>query len=171
MEKKFLLRGGKEYQPPYGWYGISLKIENKYGKDDNNVWLGKENEEGEWPVAYHPLNKGKVNIFVNFLKIMNGDMSEEIESNFHNYRNIEKNSNTKKYPYCDEGMLLFPNIEDAAKYADKSSLGFFHLNFQFVFMTRVNSNKIRRPKGLPVKWIVNGNGDEVRPYRLLIKII
>jgi hypothetical protein len=169
-KKKILSRGGRLYEPPYGWYGISLKINNKYGRDDN-VWLGNEDRQGEWPVAFHALRKGKINIFDKILRIMNGNMNDEIEDKFHSYKNVEKNSNTKKYPYCEEGMLLFPSIEDAANYADKASLGFFHQNFQFVFMTRINNNKIRSPKGLPVKWIVNPNSDEVRPYRLLIKII
>ena len=37
-------------------------------------------------------------------------------------------------------------------------------------MTRVNPEKIRSPGGTPVDWILNGNDDEIRPYRLLIKI-
>ena len=167
--KKNLVRGGKQYQPPYGWYGISLRLKNKYGKTDNNTWLGKKNKEGEWPVAYHGIQKGKLNIFDKILNIMNGDLNEEIGNKYKNFKNVEKNVN--KYPYCGEGILLFPNIEDAEKYADKTSLGYFHLKFQFVFMTRININKIRSPKGLPIKWILNGNSDEIRPYRLLIKIV
>ena len=38
-------------------------------------------------------------------------------------------------------------------------------------MARVNANKIRRPDNFPEKWILNNNIEEIRPYRLLIKII
>ena len=163
--RKILARGGKKYEPPYGWYGISLKLQ----KDNNNIWLGKKNKEGEWPVAYYGLKKGKINIFDKILNIINDDLDEEIESKYKTYKNVEKTKNNN--PYCGEGMLLFSNIEDAEKYAEKTSLGFFHLKFKFVFMTRININKVRSPKGDPIKWIVNGNSDEVRPYRLLIKIL
>lgn len=95
-------------------------------------------------------------------------MSEEIEKTYRYEKNIEKNKD--KYPNCGEGVLLFPNIEDTEKYAEKTSLGFFNLKIQFAFMTRVNTNKIRSPDSLPVKWILNPNSDEIRPYRLLIKI-
>ena len=55
------------------------------------------------------------------------------------------------------------------KYADKISLGYYNVKFKFVFMVRVNPNKIRSPGGFPVVWILNGNDEEIRPYRLLIK--
>ena len=38
-------------------------------------------------------------------------------------------------------------------------------------MMRVNTNKIRKPDIFPEKWILNGNYEEIRPYRLLIKIL
>ena len=167
--KKNLTRGGRKYHPPYGWNGIGLKLKNKYGdnkNNDNNIWLGKQNLKGEWCVAYHGVGKG--NIFDKVLKIINGDLKDEKGKLFKNDINIENTKN--KYPYCGEGVYLSPNIEDAAIFADKTNLGCFNLKFQFAFMTRVNPNKIRSPGGFPVKWILNGNNDEIRPYRLLIRI-
>ena len=36
-------------------------------------------------------------------------------------------------------------------------------------MLRVNPEKIRVPVGRPDFWVLNGNPDEIRPYRILIK--
>ena len=164
--KKNLLRGRKEYNPPYGWIGIGLKVKNKFGKK-NNIWIGKENIEGEWPVAYHGVGKG--NIFNRILNIINGNLENEEGKLFKKEKNVEKNNN--KYPFCGVGVYLSPNIEEAGYFADETNLGFFNVKFKFVFMTRVNPNKIRSPGSLPVQWILNGNKDEIRPYRLLIKIV
>ena len=164
--KRNLKRGGLKYYPPYGWYGIGLKMKNKYGKKNNNIWLGKENIEGEWCVAYHGVGKG--NVFNKVLSIINGNLKIEEGKLFKNEENVEITKN--KYPKCGEGVYLSPNIEDAEIFADKISLGIYNIKFQFVFMTRVNPNKIRSPGGLPVEWILNGNSDEIRPYRLLIKL-
>ena len=166
-KKKSSIRGGKVYEPPKGWYGIGLKIKNRY-RSNNDAWIGNTNKEGEWAVAYHGIQKGKGNVFDKILKMMNGDLSEEISKTYRNEKNKEKNND--KYPNCGEGVLLFPNIEDTEKYAEKTSLGFFNLKIQFAFMTRVNTSKIRSPDSLPAKWILNPNSDEIRSYRLLIKI-
>ena len=68
-------------------------------------------------------------------------------------------------------IILYTNIKDVEDHSDKASLGFFNCKFQFAFMMRVNTNKIRKPDIFPEKWILNGNYEEIRPYRLLIKII
>jgi len=162
--KKNLMRGGKQYYPPYGWYGIGLRVSKKYGK--SLQWLGNENEYGEWAVAYHSV--GKDNVFDKIVNIICGNLKDE-EGRLYKYE-YNVNTNKNKYPFCGEGVCLFPNIEDAAKFSDKTSLGIFNIKFQFVFMSRVNPNKIRSPNGFPTKWILRGNNDEIRPYRLLIKI-
>lgn len=162
--KKNLMRGGKEYNPPYGWYGIGLRVSKKYGR--SLKWLGNENEYGEWAVAYHSV--GKDNVFDKIVNIICGNLKNE-EGRLYKYEyNINNNKN--KYPFCGEGICLYPNVEHAVKFSDKTSLGIFNIKFQFVFMSRVNPNKIRIPKGLPIKWILRGDSDEIRPYRLLIKI-
>ena len=50
-------RGGYEYNRPYGWYRVGLRVQNKYESD---VWLGTSyrfdqhrSVPGEWPVSYH----------------------------------------------------------------------------------------------------------------------
>lgn len=159
-----LKRGGRKYYPPYGWIGISLKVKEKYGDDEN--WLGKENKEGEWPVAYHGINNG--NIFNKVLNIINGNLKEGPGQFYKDYINVEKNK--EKYVLCGKGVYLCPNIKEAMKYAENISLGIYDSKFKFVIMARVNPAKIRSPGGKTVSWIVNGNDKEIRPYRLLIKI-
>ena len=81
--------------------------------------------------------------------------------------NVKKSRD--KYNIYEEGVYLSPNIEEAIKYAYRTCLGWYNIKFKFIIMVRVNPTKIRSPGGYPVDWIVNGNDDEVRPYRLLIK--
>ena len=45
-------RGNKPYDPPIGWTGIGLNVMDKYD-DGDNTWIGMNNSEGEWCVAYH----------------------------------------------------------------------------------------------------------------------
>ena len=47
-------RGGEEYIPPIGWTGYDLKVYDIYG---DNTWLGMNNCDGEWYVAYHGVAK------------------------------------------------------------------------------------------------------------------
>ena len=41
--------------------------------------------------------------------------------------------------------------------------------YKMGFMLRVNPEKIRVPVGNLNFWVLNGNPDEIRPYRILIK--
>ena len=178
--EKNLVRGGRKYSPPYGWIGIALNVKNRYNKnkknskedskekDDDNIWLGKNNTKGEWPVAYHGVGKGDV--FKKVLNILNSNLREGPGQLFQYNLNVEKNRD--KYNNCGEGVYLSPNIKEAMKYADKITLGVNDLLFKFVIMARVHPEKIRSPGGTDsqVDWILNGNDEEIRPYRLLIKI-
>ena len=159
-----LMRGGRKYYPPYEWIGIALKVKNKYGDDD--TWLGKENKEGEWVVGYHGVGKGKE--FNKILGIIYDNLKEGSGQMYDHFTNVENSKD--EYPKCGEGVYLVPIVEEALKYADKTSLGWYKVQFQFVIMARVNPKKIRSPGGNPVIWILNGNDDEIRPYRLLIKM-
>lgn len=48
------IRGGENYIPPIGWYGIGLKVNNLYMNYTN--WLSCKNVEGEFAVAYLGIN-------------------------------------------------------------------------------------------------------------------
>jgi hypothetical protein len=41
-----------------GWIGIGLKVLDKYDNGNNN-WIGMNNQEGEWCVAYHGVGRYK----------------------------------------------------------------------------------------------------------------
>ena len=158
-----LKRGGKKYYPPYGLIGVALKIDHKYDKN-NNVWLGKKNKEGEWPVAYLGIAKG--NVFKKILSVINNSLIKDSE-NF--IKNIEKIQN--KFIFGGEDVYVTPNIKNAIEHADIIKLGGNDFKFKFVIMARVNPNKIRSHIGLKEGWILRGNNEEIRPYRLLIKEI
>jgi hypothetical protein len=51
-------RGGLPYYFPIGWYRHALKVVNKF--PDDKLWLGKNNVEGEWAVAFHGTHGGAV---------------------------------------------------------------------------------------------------------------
>ena len=162
--KKKSRRGGREYIPPLGWIGISLKVSQKFEK--NMTWLGKRNINGEWIVAYHAIGNG--NLFNRILDILDGNLKNEETKLFKKDKNIGKNKD--KFPLCGEGLYCCPNIQDVEKFTDKRSLGIYNIKFQFSLMTRVNPIKIKNPGIYPVCWILSGNDEEIRPYRLLFKI-
>lgn len=148
-----LLRGGTEYYPPFGWVGIALKVNNKYYID--NDWLGKENKEGEWPVAYHGVGKGN-NVLKNLLSILD-ESFKDLTINKKDKEPVKK-------------IQLFKKISDAEKHADKIGFGNTDSKIQFVFMTRVNPDKLKDFDSFPSSFKLNRTDDEVRPYRLLYKI-
>lgn len=149
-----LLRGGIQYYPPFGWIGMALKIKQRYDKDD--IWLGKENKEGEWPVAYYGVGKSN-NVLKDLLSILN--------ESFKDFSEISKtNKETGKK------IHLFKKINDAEKQAEKIRFGDSNLKIKFVFMTRVNPSKLKEFDSFPSNFKLNRTYEEVRPYRLLYKI-
>ena len=68
-------RRGKEiYYPPYGWLGIGLNVNNKFGKIDNS-WLDKKDISSEWAIGYYIFKNLNSNEIINQLRniIMNND--------------------------------------------------------------------------------------------------
>ena len=49
-------KGGKDYIPALGWKGFGFNVFDKY---DNNLWIGKNNSNGEWAFAYHGIGSGQ----------------------------------------------------------------------------------------------------------------
>ena len=161
-----LNRGGKKYYPPYDWIGMSLNISDKYDLAEDNIWFGKENKKGEWPVAYHAI--GKENLFYKVLNIINGNLKEGLgQLN----KQDSKKDNDKNNNFAGE-LYFSPNIKYVTKYADTITLGDSGMEFKFVIMARVNPNKIKTTgnDNSHKDWILNGNDKEIRPYRLLINI-
>ncbi|CAF4269069.1 unnamed protein product, partial [Rotaria sordida] len=51
-------RGGFPYYLLIGWYPHTLKVVDKYPED--KLWLGSNNVDGEWSVAFHGTHEGAV---------------------------------------------------------------------------------------------------------------
>ena len=149
-------RGGKTYNPPFGYIGHGLRVLNEY--DNDNTWIGNNNSVGEWPVAYHGTNlNSAVSILVNGLRKGNRQA-------FKNDININKKSIFGE-KYIGEGVYLTPLIKTADHYSAPVN------GYKCVLMCRVNPDKIRIPQNENNYWILNGDFNEIRPYRLLIKKI
>ena len=148
-------RGSKEYFPPYGWEGYALNVTGKYDKG-NNTWLGMSNKEDEWCVAYHGIGRDNIKDKIDGIissGIKNGKRNAYSDSN-------DLNNNGKK---VGNGAYLTPKIEVAEQFTTECE------GFKIAFMCRVNPNRIRIPEDKPDYWVLNGNVNEIRPYRLLIK--
>ena len=160
-------RGGREYDPPYGWIGYGLNVLNKYD-NNNNKWLGMRNIEGEWWVAYH----GNI-LIKNNIKIINKNENEnEINNNINNDYKNDNNINElskKEYSFVGIGLYLTEKIDDASEYSGIIE----HLNhrYKITFMCRVCPNKVRISKYYKNYFVVDPNENCVRPYRILLKEI
>ena len=165
--KKGEKRGGREYDPPYGWYGYGLNVINKYDKG-KNIWLGMRNIKGEWWVAYHGAARGKNNDEVKNLIKLSYENELFEENIFHkSYININEMSNIE-YPKVGIGLHLYDKISIAESFSGIVE----HLNnrFKIVFMCRVCPNKVRISKDNDNYFVVDPNDTCVRPYRILIKV-
>ena len=160
-------RGGEDYIPPSNeWIGIGLNVNNKYD-DGNNTWLGKNNKNGEYSVAYYGIN-----ICENLTK-NNMDSNFEIKTIFNDEKDIRNTGffgsifgNNK----CGNGVILFQNPQFAENYASIIKLS-NNEQIKVLIMCRVNPKKIRQPETFKNFWILNLTMEEIRPYRILIKKI
>ena len=162
-------RGKQKYYPPLNWIGIGLKVLDKY---ENNIWIGMDNVNGEWCVAYHGVGGGYTSEKVkNVLGLI--------------YKGGLKAGKAQAHEFCDDyynegkkvgrGVYCSPRIETAKKFA-----GIRNINgkkYYTVLMLRVKPSKIRHcykcndSKKPYYYWVLNGTPDEIRPYRILYKCI
>ena len=70
---------------------------------------------------------------------------------------------------CGKGVYVTPLIDIAEKYTKEVSISQLKKKYRIAFQCRVNPNKIRQSTKYPEFWILEGNGQEIRPYRVLIK--
>ena len=89
-------------------------------------------------------------------------------------RRSESTNNDKVIQYLKnknyiDGVLLFQN----PKYAENAAgiINVCGYQIKVIIMCKVKINKIRKQKNFEDCWILNPTPDEVRPYRILIKII
>ena len=142
---------------------------DKYDKGDN-TWIGMDNSQGEWCVAYHGVGSGQ-----------NSDNVKDITGKI--YKSTFKAGGGQAHKDCPDqyhpgklvgtGVYCTPNIETAEGYAGKSNVN--RINYKTVLMVRVKPSAIRHcdscdDSRAPYNyWVVNGTTDEIRPYRILYK--
>ena len=157
-------RGGEKYNPPIGWIGYGLKVLDKYDNNinNNNAWIGNDNSEGEWCVAYHGIydyygmNKQIIRFIIYSGFRMGMHQVSEHEKDLRHLGNE-----------CGKGIYCTSDPEFAENYANKMEIN--GENYKFLLMLRVNPKKIRQPERMPKRYILNPNFDEIRPYRILVK--
>ena len=170
-EKSNFIRGGEKYYPPYEWHAYGLKVLNNYD-NMNNDWLACNNNPNEWAVAYHGVGgkRGKCgSVFKNVVSIVQNNLAPGEGQFYEKYDNIRQITKDQGYIKCGRGVYLTPIIEEAEYWAEKEK--FSKKKFKLIMMCRVNPKKIREPdrgNDNPY-WILNGNSEEIRPYRILIK--
>ena len=67
-------------------------------------------------------------------------------------------------------MFFASEINIAENYAEKFNLGGFQKDIKFVIMARVNPYRTREPDNCPNNLVLNATTDDIRQYRLLVKI-
>ena len=155
------LRGGEKYNVPIGWIGFGLEVLNRY---ENDNWLGNDGKEGEWAAAYHGFGKSySGNNLKNLIKTIVHDNLRPGSGQ------ACSGSYDKRHPgkICGNGVYITPNINVAHGYAGILPLG--KKTYNIIIMVRVNTKYIREPEYAQDYWIIDGNSNQLRPYRLLIK--
>ena len=152
-------RGKIPYNPPYGYMGFGLKVLDTYDNGDN-TWIGQCNIDGEFAVAYHGIRSD-----VGVVKqILNSHLKAGQNQAFEDDIDL-----IRPWNICGRGVYVTPYIEIAEDYTKEIYAEELNQSFRIVFQCRVDPKRIRQPLHKPDYWILNGNGQEIRPYRLLVK--
>ena len=162
-EGKNKKRGNENYISPIGWstYGINVSGKFDYG---DNTWLGNNNQEGEYAVAYYGVN----NLFHHNIQMIQNIIS--FMGNLESGKTFMDQVNLRKPgEKCMTGAYFYNNPEIAENSSEVINIGGF--DYKIMFMCRVNSKKIRQPQNFPQLWILSPTPDEIRPYKILIKKI
>ena len=155
-------RGNKKYYPPINWIGIGIKVIDKYDNGDNE-WIGMDNTEREWCVAYHGLcdclPSDKVKSATG--KIAKGEELRPGEGQAYEY------DEDLNHPgqLVGKGVYVTPKIEIAQEYAGKSEIN--GVNYYTSLMLRVEPAAIRHCEEERDYWVLDP--DKIRPYRILYK--
>ena len=158
------IRGKEKYIPPKGWIGFGLNVEDNYDGGEA-CWLCFGGiYENEFAVAYYPITEEDDDIF------LDNEINNFREFDYFNL--IAKSLNSKSLQNREKtgkGTILYQNIELAEKQASFIDIDKDYI-FKIVLMCRVNPTKIRAPEDYKEIWVLNPNSDEIRPYRILLKI-
>jgi len=156
-------RGNRNYESPVGWIGIGLNVMGKYDYGNDN-WLGNNNINGEWNVAYHAVGYGQSsdtikNIIGYIFKCCFKPAKYQMNANCDDI-----NHSGKK---VGNGVYVTPSIKTAEAYAGKLEIN--GIEYKTVLMVRVKPEAVRECNCHNSFWVVNGTCDEIRLYRILFK--
>ena len=155
-------RGGEPYTIPVGWMGFGIEVEQRYKNEKD--WIACDGRKGEWAIVYHGFGRGmKSDKLKSIIKtIIHDNLRPEGGQTFSGAP--DKRHEGKR---CGDGVYITPNINIAFCYAGLITLG--KKNYKLVVMVRAKPEFIREPTTQPEFWVVDGNSNQLRPYRLLIK--
>ena len=144
-KNKEFMRVGIKYARPCGWKRYAIKVLDKF---ENTVWLGQNNNPGEWPVSYHGTGRNEAKTIA-----MDGfDLTKG-----------------KRFVF-GYGVYSTPDIKVAEKYAKR----FTYKNNQYlvVLQNRVNPQTLLKlsanQTGVGEYWI-SPSDKGIRPYGLCIR--
>ena len=172
-------RGGDPYNPPKGWKGYGLKVKDVYD-NGNNDWLAYNGNPNEWAVAYHGIGskfssveEATKNIFTGGFRAGGGQAYKTYKTDHPNYKPDDiKNDHTKTIGigvYCSPDPKV---MEEYANYAsNKATIKGINKKYLIGFMMRVKPDKIRYSNSKKEYWVLDGNKDQMRPYRIMVKEI
>ena len=155
-------RNKETYNPPYGWLGVALNVENLY-KNEDLAWL---NKDSQWAICYYGFdfkNKFDTSENIRVLKeiINNNNLPKNDIFNIKfNYKDI-RNSGKK----IGNGYYLSPYIDIAEKYS--GIISFNNKKYKIVLMAKVLIEKIKEPDD-GTFWIINDQNN-IKFYRILFK--
>lgn len=142
--------------------GFGIEVLKRYNNEID--WLANDGREGEWAVAYHGFGcRMPGEQIKSILKTIIHDNLKPGGGQGYSHANDSRHPGKK----CGNGVYVTPNINTAFGYAGLIPLG--KKNYRIVIMVRVNPSYIREPTTMKGYWIVDGNSNQLRPYRLLIK--
>ena len=154
-------RGGEQYKVPIGWTAFGIEVTKRYGDTD---WIANDGRDGEWAVAYHGFGCRMAGHQIKgIIKTIVHDNLKPGSGQAFSYANDRRHPGKK----CNHGVYITPDFNIATNYAGCIPLG--GKNYRLVIMVRVNPSFIREPETQKDFWIVDGNANQLRPYRLLIK--
>ena len=155
-------RGNKPYYPPIGCIGIGLRVIDKY--DEDNKLIGKNNLIGEWCIAYHEIGLPSDKINESLRNIIKGGLKEgkfqihsECEDIYHSGKKV------------GNGVYFTCSINTAEKHATITVIN--GKKCKIALMVRVKPDAIRHCSCTSDYWVVNGDSNEIRFYRILYKEI
>ena len=88
--------------------------------------------------------------------------------NNQNY-NVMRDVEDSNHPGQKVGEGVYCSPKPSVLDSDGGIVQVGNKKYKIGFMLRVKPDKIRIAKTNPDYWVLNGNSDEIRPYRILIK--